>query len=59
MERLLKRNRSVGASENEAKRVGRRQWSCCTRQLKFPKEKGEREWLVRRVWGEGESECET
>ena len=49
----------MGASENEAKRVGRRQRGCRTRQLKFPKEKGEREWLARRVWGEGESECET
>ena len=49
----------MGASENEAKRSGRRHRGCRTRQLKFPKEKGEREWLARRVWGEGESECET
>ena len=59
MEQLLKKNRSVGASEKEAKRAGRRQRSCHTRQLKLPKKKDEREWLARRVWGEGESECET
>ena len=58
MERLLKRNRSVGASEKEAKRARRRRQSCRTRQLKLSKKKDEREWLARRVWGEGESECE-
>ena len=53
------KNRSVEASENEAKRAGRRQRSCHTLQLKLSKKKDEREWLARRVWGEGESEFVT
>ena len=48
----------MGASEKEAKRARRRRQSCRTRQLKLSKKKDEREWLARRVWGEGESECE-
>ena len=46
MEQLLKKNRIVGASEKEAKRAGRRQRSCHTRQLKLPKKKDERDWLA-------------
>ena len=50
--------KEFGSVGKEAKRAGR-QWSCRTQQLKLPMKKDERDWLARRVWGEGESECET
>ena len=49
----------MAVSEKEAKRAGRRQRSCHTQQLKLPMKKDERDWLARRVWGEGESEVVT
>ena len=51
--------KEFGSVGKEAKRAGRRQWSCHTQQLKLPMKKDERDWLARRVWGEGESEVVT
>ena len=50
--------KEFGSVGKEAKRAGR-QWSCRTQQLKLPMKKDERDWLARRVWGDGESEVVT
>ena len=49
----------MGVSENETKRAGRRQQSCCTQQKKVPMKIGDRDWLARRDWSVAESEDAT